>query len=665
MQEADLTKTQEAVDVQIQGPEAVPVRGLQATIDFPGVPLQSSDVERLFGTIFDQADNYRKSFEPKWRKGYTQYNGTIDESGKLPWQSRIHVPKPKKAVDKSTSKVMSAIFNNEDFFDILPSVQPDDARVDVAKKMVKWQLRKSEYRQPVQTSIKDAFICGFGPMKVTYEIGQRPVTVVDKDPLTGVMGFQTKMEKRNRLRMDPIIPFDFWLDPTGRNRFVIHRTKRDISSLWALAEDQIDPLTGQIISPAVYDREAVKRVRAGNSNPERDANNAVVRQDAPLYTTDTGVDVYEFWGDFHDPSTGVLLYRNVVITFAGQFTMIRKPQQNPFRHGNSPFVVFHPVLAPHQIYSVGLLESGFSLQDGLDRAWNIVMDKMMLQVPTVQAYPSSLRNQNDLGQDNQKFYPGRTWLGKDPEKPIFVPVDGFQPPTDQDFVVTDKLGSFHDQSTGVNELATGTPQTNNRKTKVEIQERAMATDETFNDAAAEIETSGLSPLIKMVYYLMVQFEQNYSDPELLRMFGEQQQPIVQMLATLTPEQRWEAMFLDAEFRVTGVTLAATRNDRIQRMMNWKSIVTADPAMNAIVNRREEMRWWMQMFDIPQHLILDPTMAAIQAEETALLMQILGPNMGQTPQGGGDGTNASNATSQGAADTAKQEETAAPKSKEQQ
>ncbi len=95
MQEADLDKSQEAVDVEIQGPDAVPVRGLQATIDTPGVPLQDNDVERLFGAIFDQADRYRKRFEPKWLKGYTQYNGTVDESGKLPWQSRVHIPKPK------------------------------------------------------------------------------------------------------------------------------------------------------------------------------------------------------------------------------------------------------------------------------------------------------------------------------------------------------------------------------------------------------------------------------------------------------------------------------------------------------------------------------------------------------------------------------------------
>ena len=160
--------------------------------------------------------------------------------------------------------------------------------------MIRWQLQKSKYRQPLQTSIKDAFICGFGPMKITYELGQRPVTVTDTDPMTGILGFQTRMEQRNKLRMDPIIPTDFWLDPTGRNRFVIHRTKRDISALWALAEDQTDPLTGQVISAAVYDKDQLRKVKPGATDPKRENQDALIRNDTPFINMDRGVDVYEF-----------------------------------------------------------------------------------------------------------------------------------------------------------------------------------------------------------------------------------------------------------------------------------------------------------------------------------------------------------------------------------
>ncbi len=662
MQGANLETGQEAIDIQIQGPEAKPVRGLNATIDYNGNQVLDSDLERILSTILEEADQYRKRFVPEWLKGYQQYNGEIKEDGKLPWQSRINIPKPKQAVDLSAARIMESIFSNEDFFDILPFVQGDDTKTDTAKKMIKWQLGKSDYYEAIQTSVKDALISGFGPMKVMYEQTSRPITTVDRDA-EGKLQFKEVTEYKNRLRLDAIMPTDFWLDPTGRNRWVIQKVRRSLSDIWTLAKDQIDPTTQMVVAPAVYDYEKVKDLRAGNVDPERDAQNALIKRESPIMNAERGIDVYEFWGDIHDPATGVLLFRNVVATFVNKKTLIRRPQSNPLRHGNSPFVIFHPVLAPHQVYGYGMLTSGFALHDALNRAWNIVMDKMLLQVPTVQAYPSSMRNPNDLGQDNAKFYPGKMWEGKDPEKAIFVPVDGFQPPSDQDFVIVDKLGGFHDQSTGVNEFATGTPQTNNRKTKEEVQQRSSATEQVFNDAARQIEKSGLTPLIKQIYYLTVQFETNFNDPKLLRMFGEQQRPIVQELAEMTPEERWQAMYLDAEFRVTGVSLAITRNDRIQRMMNWKQITSQDPAMNAITNRREEMRFWLQVFDLPQQMILDPDGVVLQAEETMLINQILGPASGE----GGMGQNANNAAKAGTAkaDSALAEENAAPKSKEQQ
>lgn len=642
MQPADLTSEQEAPDVTVQGPPAVAVRGLQATQNFDGVPASPADLERMFATILEDADRYRQRFVPEWLKAYMQYNGELQEDGKLPWQSRINIPKPKQAVDLSAARVMDSLFSNEDFFDILPFVSTDDVKTDTAKKLVKWQLWKSNFREPIATSIKDAFICGFGPLKVTYEETTRPVTTIAKDPATGTLSFQSIEEKKNRLRMDPVIPTDFWLDPTGRNRFVIHRVRRSISDLWNLAKDVTDPTTGLILRPAVYDKVKVDEVKPGDNDPERDAQDATIKRDTPFLSMERGVDVYEYWGDLYDPATGAVLYKNIVATFVNKKTMIRAPQANPFRHGNSPFIIFQPSQAPHQMYGYGLLTAGSRIHDGLNRSWNIIMDKMLLQVPTVQAYPSSLRNPSDLGQDNEKFYPGRTWLGRDPEKPIFVPVAGFQPPSQEDFNVTNMLGSFYDQSTGVNEFATGTPQSDNRKTKEEVQARTGATQQVFNDAAQHIELTGLSPLIKMVYYLMVQFETNFDDPNLLQMFGEQQQPIVQTLASLSPEERWQALFLDAEFRVTGVSLAITRQDRIQRLMNWKQIVSADPGMNAQTNRKEEYRWWLKLFDLPQQFQLDPQQMAVQAEEQMLLMQILGPTMGQPAPGGENGQNAGNA-----------------------
>lgn len=652
----------EARDSTLSGPDATAERGLSATLDNPGTPVSDADLERIFGTILEDADRYRRKFAGEWLALYNQYNGVMDDASKAEWQSRIHIPKAKQAVDLSTARVMDSLFSNEDFFDIFPYVKSDDIKVDTAKKMIKWQLWKSSYREPLKTAIKDGFICGMGPLKVSFEQDSKPVTTVNADPMTGQMQFGTTLEARKRLRLDPIIPTDFWLDPSGRNRYVIHRVKRSISDLWALCEDLADPLTGEVIRPAVYDADVVRQLKSGAIDPEREVQSALIRRDTPYLSQDSGVDVYEFWGDIHDPRNGAVLYRNVFATFVNKSKVIRKPQSNPYRHGLSPFIVFSPQLSPHQIYGFGLLGPGSMLQSALDKGWNVVADKQMFQVPMVVVYPSKLKDPNQLGSDRAKFVPGMMWEGKDPEAPPFSPVEGFQPPSQEDFVYLDRIAAMYDQSTGVNEFATGTPQTDNRKTKEEVQFRSQATQQVFNDSATHIEETALSPLIKMIYYLMVQFESEYTDDNLLRQFGTEQQQVIMGLKMMPPEQRWQYMYLDAEFRVTGVSLAITRQDRISRLANFKQMIGNDPMLNMLMDKPEELRTWLKNFDLSPNMVLPYADAVLQAMQQAQIGQIMGPLMQQ----GQPGQNQNNSQQAGAADArgAAQQETAGPKAQEQ-
>ena len=657
--------TLEARDTTQQGPDAQPERGEGATIDFQGTPVDDASLERIFSTILEDADRYRRKFASEWLALYNQYNGVVDDTSKAEWQSRLNIPKAKQAVDLSTARVMDSLFSNEDFFDIFPYIKQDDIKVDTAKKMIKWQLWKSNYREPLKTAIKDGFICGFGPLKVGFEEDDRPVTTVNQDPMTGQMQFAVTTETRKRLRLDPCIPTDVWLDPTGRNRFIIHRVKRSISDLWAMAQDQTDPATGAVVRPAVYDADKLRSVKPGSIDPEREVQNALIRRDTPYLNQDIGVDVYEFWGDLYDPRNGAVLYRNVVATFVNKRTVIRRPQANPYRHGLAPFVVFAPQLSPHQIYGFGLLGPGSMLQSALNRTVNIISDKHLLTMPMVQAVPGALRDPNEMAGDRPKVVPGKVWQIKDPDRPAFVPVQGFVPPSQEDFELLQFFSSAYDQTTGVNEFATGTPQSDNRKTKEEVQARTSATQQTFNDAAIHIEETALSPLIKMIYYLMVQFEQEYGDDNLLRQFGTDQQQIIIGLSTLSPEQRWQYMFLDAEFRVTGVSLAITQQERISRFANFKQMVSNDPYLNAIIDKQEELRWWIRNFNLPQSLVLQGADVIIQALQQGAISQILGPMMGGQP--GQPGANQNNNQQAGAADARKaaQRSTAGPKSQEQQ
>jgi hypothetical protein len=653
----------EARDTSIVGPEATQEGGLNATIDNPndGQVLDPYALGNLLSTILEDADRYRRKFMAEILRDYTQYNGQLDDQDKAEWQSRIHIPLAKQSVDVSTARVIDALFSNDDFFDIAPYVKMDDAKTDMAKKIIKWQFWKGNVREGMRTAIKHAFICGYGPLKVTFD--QRAVNVV-KD--AGGGAYQESVELRKNIAVDPILPPDFWIDPTGRNRFVIQRVKRTISDLWGLSKTQADPTTGMPI-PAVYDPVQVALVKPGQVDMEREVQTSLIRRDTPYLASDIAVDVYEYWGDIYDPKTGAVIYRNVVCTFVGKgrSVVIRMPQANPFRHGMAPYIVVSPGLSPGQIYGWGLLRSETLISDATDRIFNIIMDKTLLQVPTMVVYPNALKNPEEFLGDKPTWKPGKMFQGKDPERPPFAPVTGFEPVSSQDLELLDRLMNLYQMGTGVNEFATGTPQTNNRKTKEEVQARVQSTQQVFNDAAQHIEENALSPLVKMIYMLTVQFEDQYDDMNLVRMFGDNQAAIQVLMALkqMPPEARWQQMFLDAEFRVTGISNEISRQADIQNLTGFLQSISADPTFGALIDKVELMRRWVRAYKQPQELVLPMKDALLQAENMAMIGMVM-QQFGMMPQG----TNPNNANQQNAAGARKGQEQAAeqrPKAQEQQ
>lgn len=612
-------QAQEPQDVQDVGQPAEPAYGLDATASFEGNKAKLDDnatLVRIFQTILADADRYRAPFTAEQLKCYNQYNGSIDDSGKAEWQSRLHIPLAKQAVDISTSRAMNALVQSEDFFDIQPYVSADDQKVQTAKNIIKWQLWKSNYRQAWTTSIKDAFICGFGPLKVRVDRRQ------------GVKGVRTNIV------FDPCIPTDVWLDPTGRSRFKIHRVKRDISDLWAMTEPQ-QGMDGNVMPP-VYDKDEVAKVKPGATDTEREVQSALIRRDTPHLASDQGVDVYEYWGDFYDPATGVVLYKNVVITFVNKQYCIRRPQDNPYKDGADPFIIFSPTLAPHQIYGYGLLTAGSFLADEIDKTFCVIVDKVRLTVPGVVAYPNQLRDPAQLGQDHTSFKLGKVWLGKDPDKPPFAPALAFEKPSMEDFQLLDRLMNAYRDSTGVNEFATGTPQSDNRKTKEEVQERTQATAQVFNDAASHIEDTALSPLLKKIYYRCVQFENEYDDNNLVRMFGDgPEAQAIQQLKQLPEDVRWDLMYLDAEFRCNGISNSITKQQRIGDMMNFYKIVAADQSLGMFLDKTWFLKGLIQGFNQNPNMILPVAKALIQAQQQGMIQQLTNPQP-QPGQGGPPG-----------------------------
>jgi hypothetical protein len=633
-----------AQDLTIKGPSAMPDRGMGASFgsrgDIQGASTRES-IQRIFQSNLTRAEQYRITFEPDWLASYVQYHGAGEDAGKAPWQSQVHVPMSAQAVDLATSRIVSVIFQSDDWFSTKSRARNLDSRSERAKKMVLWQMDKGQAEDPIAQSIKDAMICGNGILKihVATEVEETVDTVWKPNPPADLLGvpidmggkwqFENKREESKRMRFESLIPTDFWLDPSGLNRWCIQRIKRSLSDVWAMAENQYGDDGKTIIRRAVYDSEIVKMVTPGARDTRLDNMAATIRNERVPAVGDTTVDVYEFWGDLVDPANGVTLYKNIFATFINKQYCVRMPERNPFLHKKAPFVLFRGKLLPHQIYGYGLLQQNLKLQDEMDRLLRLLCDKVHLSIPMVEVKDRKLRNPEQIMGDNLRVAPGKIWKVKDTpgdDTPAFTPVNAFQPPNEWEIQLYQLVQTAFQLTGQNNEFASGQTMTTNRKTKEEVESRTSAAQQNFNDAAQYLERTALTPMVNMVYQDMVQFEDDYTAPELMEQFSDnpQDQMVLQQLTDMPLAQRWKEMQLDTEFEVNGVTRDISRQQLLQRVQGFTASVQNDQTLAMLIDKRWELRQLLQAFDFGPEAVLPNADAMLQAQETAALSQTQNP-----------------------------------------
>jgi hypothetical protein len=367
-------------------------------------------------------------------------------------------------------------------------------------------------------------------------------------------------------------------------------------------------------------------IMPGSRDMRLDNQAAVIRHERIQSISQQTVDVYEFWGDLVDLANGVSVYKNIFATFVNKQWCIRMPQRNPFLHRRSPYIFIRAQLLPHQIYGYGLLGQTIKLQAEMDRLLQVMIDKVHLSVPMAELDQSRMKNPEQFGGDHLKIAPGRTFNKKGGgEGNIITPINFSQPPNEWEIQLYNIVQNAM-QMVAPTEMASGMQFSNQRKTKEEVQIRASGAQQNFNDAAQYVEATSLSPLVNMVYQLMIQFEDQYDDPALVEMFSDQpeQQELLMRLKGMSIEDRWRMLKLDTEFKVSGVTRDITRQQLLQRLQGFLQMISADQSLAMLVDKRWLLRTVLQIFDLPRDLVLSQADAIIQAQQQQMLQQLMQP-----------------------------------------
>jgi hypothetical protein len=140
----------------------------------------------------------------------------------------------------------------------------------------------------------------------------------------------------------------------------------------------------------------------------------------------------------------------------------------------------------------------------------------------------------------------------------------------------------------------------------------------------------------MIYYLTLQFEDRYSDETLAKMVGDSPDAlmILQQTREMSPEERWDQLYLDAEFKCVGITNSITKQDLLNRIMGFMKITGASPVLSALTDMRVIMRMVTQSMTLPKEVLVanaDQIMAQVQQAQIGAIVNPQ-PPPGQPQQG---------------------------------
>lgn len=471
----------------------------------------------------------------QWQANWMEYLGQMDYSNKAAWQSKGHLPKFKQAVRVAKNTLKSAMIKSDDFFSFKGRNEKTIKVQNQVTKAVKDVLDQSMFKQKqFPNGVFRALLESLMIYKTWVEpIGNRPKISEDQQFL-----FPVKT----------VSAFDFFIDPTGRRKFIIHRIKKDLSDYRRDCE------------AGIYRKETLAEIGTTDFEDPEDESREHIRQDqidAPKPAWRKEVELLEFWGDVDD-DMGNTVHRNVVYTVVNRAYLARAPKENPFAHGKPPFE-FGPIFEIDGTeYPETFGDQVLGICAMIDEAYNLAIDAAASEA--IKAFVLNIDYLHDPGNYKSGIYPGKV-----------VKVKGVPPGTEilkefqlghltqENLLLMSALDREFQNGTGINEFISGLMSSGD-KTATEVKQKAVQSIGFLQSLAEDTQDNVLSPLLWMIYQNILQY-----NPEL---FGEE--------FNMIPKEE-----VALAYEVKGMSQILQQMEEFAKITQWVGMFAKTPMANAI------------------------------------------------------------------------------------
>lgn len=554
--------------------------------------------------------NGPNSRDHTWLMNLDLYWNRYDFSKKAPWQAREVMPELPQYVDRFAAAMRTALATTERFFNVTVNNDEEKDLADVIKKLMVAQLRRIS-RSPSGHAID--FTAVFEELMKLGALMMIACTVSVKEDEYG-----------HYVAVEPVDPYNIWLDPTGRGLYRIRRVEMDLHELLALADQSDD--SGRLL----YNKEEIERCQAS-------AINALMRMEREkrtgtgqwVHSTRIPVVLHEYMCTLID-STGKVRGENVLCVVANNSFLIRGPEENPFWH-KKDFILTAPIITvPMSPYGRSYVENFAAIAKTFNELTNLLLDGVFTSAMKVfVAVPGLLEDPSEI---DEGVHPNKVFRAQEGVMPTDVLKEFSLGSLPADAInLWQMLKKELQEGAAFNEISLGQMAQHGRTSATEIGTAEQNSNNFLKSIASNIEILFLEPLLDLIWKTTIQ-HLDASDQELADAVGPD------WFSALMKRKR-EFAKLKLTFICRGISSLVLKAQKLQALMQFLQVIGANQILAQAflqeVSPQRLLNYMAELFDIDKDNISmterEKQIQQIQTMAQQRLQAIAGAAGGQ-PQG---------------------------------
>jgi hypothetical protein len=510
------------------------------------------------------------------------YHGQQDWSDKIEGQSTEFLPKTTTAVETFAAFIRRAISQYGDWFTVeLPESSPISPHS--VRKLMLCFLENIPYR----TETRD-----FGSV-IAEAI---KIALLESIAIFKVYGREE--EDEFRLYIDLVRPEDYYPDASGQSLYEIHEIEMDYHQAVELAEKGVYQMS------KITHLEGAKRTDTLLHRREIEETGVDVKSSKARKT----VKITEYWGSIIDDNDKTWK-KNICLTLGNDTELVRKPMENPWRHGGTPFSTMPILRVPFSVWHKAVWDAASPLNRTMNELFSLMVDGSIAEVWGTREV--RLGWLEDPSQVSNGIPQGATLAVNDAAPPGVSAIS--QSTTGQvpreSMAMFEALDREFQAATFGNDIRLG--QLPPKKvTATEVTEAQQSASVMLDSITMDIEQA-LENVLRKAWWIILQFSDSIPLSKLQESMGLKD---MVALARMPMDERMDKLGHTCTFKVRGISASLARSRDFQKMLVLLQVVGGNPMLSQVFFQKYDVE--KILGQLLKHLNIDPSelMASPQQQQ---------------------------------------------------